>query len=120
MTTPNLSAITTVTPKVLAAAQLASGEVTAYTVPASKAAKLATCTITNVSVSSVVVSMSVVPSGGTASTSNRILSGFTLVAGDSIRVDDVAGMWMGDSDFISINSGAATSIDVVITGLEFT
>jgi hypothetical protein len=120
MATPNLlSGLTTVTPKILASAQMASGETAAYTVPANKAAKVATCTITNVSASVVVISVSVVASGGTADGTHRVISAYSLVAGDSLLVADFDGMWLGAGDFISVNAAAATAIDVIVTGLEF-
>jgi hypothetical protein len=49
MPTPNLLAITTVTPKVLASAQASAGDNAIYTVGANKAAKLTTLTLANAS-----------------------------------------------------------------------
>lgn len=119
MATPNLLSITTVTPKTLASTQLPSGENTVYTVPASKAAKIATLVLTNVSAAAVVVSVSLVPVGGAADGTHRVVSGYSLAAGDSITVTELAGAWMGAGDFISVNAAASSAINVVATGLEF-
>lgn len=119
MATPNLSAITTVTPGILASQQLTSGDTTIYTVPANKAAKLAKLVLTNVSAAAVVVSVSVVPSGASVDGTHRVVSGFSLAAGDSTTVTEIEGCLLGQGDLISVNAGTATSIDVLLSGLVF-
>lgn len=119
MATPNLTAITTVTPKVLASSQLASGESTVYTVGASKAAKIAKFVLTNTSASAVTVSASVVPSGGTVDGTHRVVSAYPLTAGDTIVVSEVDGVWLGQGDFLSVNASAGTAVDILVSGLEF-
>lgn len=119
MATPNLNSITTVIPKVLASAQLASGDNTVYTVAASKAAKLAKLVLTNTSGSAVTVSASLVPSGGTVDGTHKIVSAYSLAAGDSTVITEVENVWIGAGDFISVNTSAATSINVFASGLEF-
>lgn len=119
MATPNLTAITTVTPRVLASSQLASGESTAYTVPTSKAAKIAKFVLTNTSASTVTVSASVVPSGGTVDGTHRVVSAYPLAAGDTIVVTEVDGVWLGQGDFLSVNVSAGAAVDILVSGLEF-
>lgn len=119
MATPNLTGITTVTPKVLASAQLASGDTAAYTVPASKAAKIATMSLANVSGGAVTVSVSVHPAGSAVDGTHKVVSGYVLAAGDSTSIAEVLGCWLGAGDFININVSTAAAVDVVITGLEF-
>lgn len=119
MATPNLLSITAVNPKSLASAQLASGDTAVYTVPAGKAAKIATAVLANISASPVVVSVSLVPSGGSSDGTHRVISGYSLAAGDSIKVDELVGAWMGSGDFLSINAAAGAAVDVTVTGLEF-
>jgi myosin-crossreactive antigen len=118
MATPNLTGITSVVPGILASTQLASGDNAVYTVGAGKAAKLATLILCNVSASAVTVSVAVVKSGGSVDGTHRILSGYSLAGGATATLDDIAGMWLGDGDLVSINASAATSIDVTLTGLE--
>ena len=119
MATPNLNSITTVIPKVLASAQLASGDTTVYTVGASKAAKLAKLVLTNTSASAVTVSVSVVPSGGTVDGTHKVVSAYSIAAGDSTAITEAENIWLGAGDFISVNASAATSINVLASGLEF-
>lgn len=119
MATPNLTGITSVLPGVLASVQLAAGDNALYTVPASKAAKLTPLILTNVSAAAVTVSASVVPSGGTVDGTHKVLHAYSLAVGETIQVDELAGMWLGDGDKVSVNAAAATSVDAVLTGLVF-
>lgn len=119
MATPNLNAITSVIPKILASAQLASGDNTVYTVGASKAAKLAKLVLSNVSASAVTVSASIIPSGGTVDGTHKIVSAYSLLAGDSTVITEIENVWIGAGDYISVNASAATSINVFASGLEF-
>lgn len=119
MATPNLSAITTVTPGILASAQLGSGDTTVYTVPASKAAKLAKLVLTNVTGAAVTVSVSIVPTGGTIDGTHRVVSGYSLAAGDTTTVTEVEGCWLGQGDLIAVTTSAAAAVDVLVSGLVF-
>lgn len=119
MATPNLTAITTVTPKVLASSQLAAGDNTVYTVGASKAAKLSKLVLANVSAAAVTVSASIVPSGGTVDGTHKIVSAYSLAAGDGMVITEAENIWLGAGDYISVNASAATAINVLASGLEF-
>lgn len=119
MATPNLLSIAAVTPKILASAQLVAGDNAVYTAPASKAAKLATIVLCNISASPVVISVSLIPSGGAVDGTHRVISGYSLAAGDSITVNELSGAWMGAGDLLSINAATGTAVDASVTGLEF-
>lgn len=119
MATPNLSAITIVTPGILASQQLAPGDTTIYTVPANKAAKLAKLVLTNVSGVAVTVSVSVVPSGASVDGTHRVVSAYTLAAGDSTSVTEIEGCWLGQGDLVSVNASAGTAVDALMSGLVF-
>jgi myosin-crossreactive antigen len=117
--TPNLLILATVTPKILASAQLSSGDNTIYTVGSSKAAKIATLTLCNTTGSAVTLSVSVVPAGGGVDGTHRAVSGYVLAGGDATVVAEVAGMWLGASDFVSVNVSTGAAVDVVMSGIEF-
>ncbi|GAB3776826.1 L-lysine 2,3-aminomutase [Nocardioides ginsengisegetis] len=119
MATPNLTAITTVTPKILASAQMASGDNAAYTVPANKAAQIKTMVLSNVSGAAVTITVSVIPSGGSVDGTHKVVSGYSLASNDSTTISEVVGSWLGAGDKVNVNAAAATAIDCVITGLEF-
>lgn len=118
MTTPNLSTITSVVPKILSSSQLASGDSTIYTVAANKAAKISTLSLCNVSASPVVVSVALIPSGGSIDGTHRVVSGYTLQPGDTLPVEYLEGAWLGDGDKIVVSSGTSSAVDCVLTGLE--
>jgi hypothetical protein len=104
--------------KILAGSQVAAAttDTTVYTVPASSAVKVATFSLTNVTGSAVTVSVSVVPSGGSVDGTHKVLSAYSLAAGDSTKVTEVEGALLDTGVFISINASAATAINYLITG----
>lgn len=118
MATPDLLNLASGAPGLLTAgsALLTSGETTVYTVPSNKAAKILKGVIANTSAAAVTVSVSVVPSGGTAGSANRVLTGFSLAAGDSTVLTELEGIELGQNDFISVNASAGSAIAVTLSG----
>lgn len=120
MATPNLTGITTVTPALLASQQLASGDTTIYTVGGSNAVKLAKLVLTNTGATAVTVSVALIPSGGAVDSTHRVVSGYSLAAGDSTTVSEVEGVWLGAGAVVSVNAGTGAAVDVMLSGLVFT
>lgn len=118
MSTQNLMGATSALPQVLVSQQLAATETTQYTCPANSAVKIATAALTNTSASAITISLSVVKSGGTAGSANRVIS-FILAAGDSTVLQELSGVFLGPADFISAIASAATSVALVISGVVF-
>lgn len=118
--TTNLMSGTSIVPKLLVSTQIAStSATTVYTVPALTTVKLSQGSLCNTSGSAVNVSLSLVPSGGTADTTHRVVSVFSLPAGDTLSLRDyIAGHFMGPADFISVTCSASGAVDVVISGTE--
>lgn len=121
MATPNLLSASSLTQGVLnTPGALANAETTVYLVPTGKAAKVATFSLCNTSGSAVTVSVSLVNSGGAAGTTNRVLSGFSLAAGDTISQEDVLaslkGAMLGEGQFISVLAGTNAVVVPVLTG----
>lgn len=121
MAAPNLNNATSVTMELLYAGQLATAaEITVYTVPANKSVLISTISLANINTVSAVIAISLVPSGGTATSLNRIRPDFVLGAGETITQDDLLagfrGAMLSDGSFISISTSLATSINVHITG----
>lgn len=119
----NIMVATTAAPQVLVSQQLAATETTQYTSPTSPATasgtKIATATLTNTSGAAVTVSVSVLKVGQTADGTHRVLSGYSLVAGDSTTLAELAGVFLGPGDFISAIASAATSVTLVVSGVAF-
>jgi hypothetical protein len=104
--------------KILASQQVPGSETTVYTVPASSYTRITQGVICNVSGASVNVSLSVVPSGGTAGGTNRVISVYSLTAGNSLSLADyLRGAILGPGDFVSVLASAGSAIDITLTGV---
>lgn len=119
MAPPNILANTSTVARVLVSQQVTSTTETAvYTVAANQSVTIKSGVLCNVTGSPVTVSLSLVNSGGTADGTHRVISGYSLAAGDSLDLRGyVTGAVLGDGDIVSILVGTANAIDVVITGL---
>lgn len=116
MATQNLLGASSNLPKVLLAQYVAATETTQYTCAANSAVRVASATLCNTHTAAITVSVSVVPTGGTAAGSNRILSSYSVAAGDSIRLDELTGALLGPGDFISGIASTASKVAFVVTG----
>lgn len=118
--TQNLMAATSLLPKLLASIQLsATTATTVYTVPAGGAAVVKQGTLCNTGGSAVTVSVAVVPSGGTADGTHRLISGYSLAAGDTLPLRDYLGdLCLGPGDFIAVTASTANVVDVILSGSE--
>lgn len=101
--------------KILAGSQVAAASATAvYTVPASSAAKVATCIIHNASGSTLAtVAVSVTPAGGSI-TRVALVSG--LAAGDSTDVFELKGAFLEAGAIITLTPSATAAANYLITG----
>lgn len=117
MATGDFKSGTNLVGKLLCSTQVGNTETTVYTVPANTYVKVSHGVLTNVSAAAVTVSVALVPSGGTADGTHRIVYQYSLAAGDSLSLADyLAGAMLGPGDFISVLASAASAVDVVITG----
>lgn len=112
-------------PRVLAAQQLTSTAETTILSPggAPLAAPGTSVSIThgvlcNTTGSAVTVSLSLVPSGGTAGVANRVMAAYSLPAGDSLDLRGyVVGAKLNEGDFLSALAGTANAVTVVLSGV---
>jgi hypothetical protein len=116
----NLLTATSNLPQVLVSKLLEFGETTQYTCPSgaqASAVKIATATLCNTSAAAVSVSVSLCKNGVTTTAPQfRILSNYSLAAGDSIRLVELNGAMLGPGDFISATSSALNTVAFVVTG----
>jgi len=75
-----------------------------------------TFTVTNVSANNVQFSANIVPSGDTASASNRVLSLRTIAPGQTYHCPELVGKVLDSNQFISTLASAATSLVMDSTG----
>lgn len=96
--------------------QLTAVAATYYTAPANTITTIAACTLTNTTAGAVTATMHLVPSGGSATVSNMILSARTIAAGESYNVGSAIGQTLAAGGTIQALAGAATSITLVASG----
>ena len=91
----------------------------AYSVPASRCAKIQTVSVTSTHGSSVTVDVYVVPNGATAGDEHKVVNGYVLATTDTVSLSQYfAGMMLGEQDVIKVKSSQANGINVVVTGVE--
>jgi hypothetical protein len=110
----------TVTAKCLyESTQVAAAETTIYTAPANTRTLLDKLTAVNVSAANVTFIVRLVVAAGTAGGTNTVAT-MTLGAGQTYNVPEVVGHVLNPGDFVSVLAGAATSINVRMSGREVT
>lgn len=104
--------------QILASGQVAGvgSDTTIYQVPTGKEAKIATATVTNISASATTISLSVVPGGSGLSAANKVWNAVAIAAGQTLELP-LIGAFLETSALISVNAGAAASINYLITGV---
>lgn len=116
----NLTAITSMLPKILASTQLAGTTGTAvYTVPTASSAIIKHGVVCNVGAAAVNVTVSIVPASGTFDGTHSVVYLYSLASHDSLPLGEyLAGANLGPGDAIYIQSSVAASLDVTVTGVE--
>jgi hypothetical protein len=107
---------------VLVSQYVAATETTQYTCPAGSAVTIDSATVANDSGNSVDLRVSLVKSGGTAGTSNRVAvfkGTGTLGDGDSAVLSELKGHKLGPGDFISAIASAGSRAVLTLSGTVF-
>ncbi|MGQ9348960.1 hypothetical protein [Mycolicibacterium gilvum] len=113
--TPNLIRATVNLPQVLVSNYLSSSVETVYQVPNAKSTVIATATVCNNSDAPRTVNISVVKSGGSPTSGNRVAI-ITLRAGESCIIEEIVGLLMGPGDGIAAGAGASSAVSITLTG----
>ena len=77
-------------------------------------------TVTNTTATAAVITINLVPSAGSASTSNVVLSAKSIAAGESYTCPEVVGQTLESGGFISTIAGTATALNIRASGREIT
>ena len=101
-------------PKAIAASQLTTGAVAYYTVPSGTVSTIANLSLTNTSASPVAVTVYNVPNAGAASTSNQLVSAYSIAAGQTYVPPQAIGLQMAPGS--TLQALAATGAVVNIQG----
>lgn len=108
----------TVTAKPLVVAKYAeNSETTQYTATNVRTI-IDKCSVTNVTGSAAVITIRIVPSGGTAGASNAITYQKSVSAGATEVFPEIVGQILGSGEFISTLAGTATALVLRISGRE--
>lgn len=91
-------------------------DTTIYTVPALSAVKIASGLLCNTGISTVVVSVSVVPSGGTVDGTHKVVHNYSLAAGATTPLPELVGGMYDAGAFISVNVAGAGAVTYLLTG----
>lgn len=94
-----------------------TAETTVYTTAGGAKAIIKQVLVANVLASPTSVSLSLVPSGGTAGDSNRVGKDVPIAA-NALMVFDLSQV-LHAGDFISVKAGAANALTITISGVEF-
>lgn len=109
----------TVTARALfSAKQAESTETTQYTAPANTRTIIDKFTATNTSGAAATLTVRIVPSGGSASASNTIISARSVAPGTTELCADMVTHILNPGDFISTLASAASSITIRASGRE--
>ncbi len=118
----NLLAVTSVTPQVLYSAQLGTtADTTVYTAAAATTVKITNAVVCNTTGTAATVSIGVCKTGQTAGAANRVISAYSLGAGDSLALTEyLEETMLGPADFITAYAGTASAVNLIISGIVST
>jgi len=98
--------------------QLTTSAATYYTAPASTTTVIHTIALTNFTGGAVTATVHLVPSGGSASNSNMIMSAQSIAAGATTLVTGATNQVLAAAGTIQALASAGTSISIVASGVE--
>lgn len=95
---------------------LTTSEVTQFTIASGRSAVVKQFVFTNHTANAATVTVNLVPSGGSASSSNRIIGGLSIGPNSTIIV--AIDLPMAAADFIVATCSAAASVNLTVSGVE--
>lgn len=110
----------TITAKVLIAAKQAENVQTAQYTAVNCKSRVDKFTATNTSANNVTLSINIVPSGGTASAGNIVLSLRAIAPGETYTCPEMIGQILESGMFISTLASAASALTIRSSGIEIT
>lgn len=110
----NLATITTINRVRLYEGQPGTTVATVYTVPAATDVAIKAIVLCNTTAAIATVTLSLVPSAGTAGAANRVLAAFSVSPNSTVTVDTTLYATVGD--FLAVLQGTAFAVTVIISG----
>lgn len=108
-----------ITPKRLVSGSQVAATATTYYTATNVKARIDAMTITNTTAGAITVTLHLVPSGGTADATNKILDVKSIAGNASYRVIEAIGHWIEASGTIQALASSATSVTLVASGVEY-
>jgi len=105
--------------RLVSGSQLTTAAVAYYTATAVRA-RIDNCSVINTTGGAVTATVHLVPSGGTATASNCILSARSIAAGETYIIPGALGQTIEAGGTLQALAGANTSITLVASGVEST
>lgn len=99
--------------------QLTTGALAYYTAPANTKARVDALVLTNTTVGAITATLHLVPSGGSATAANTVLSAQSIAAGASLVVPGAIGQWIEAGGSLQALASAGASISLVASGVEY-
>lgn len=108
-----------ITPKRLVSGSLLTTSAATYYTATGVKTRIDACALTNTSGGAVTATMHLVPSGGSAAASNRILSARSIAAGATLVVPGAIGQWLEDGGTLQALAGTGAAVSLVASGVEY-
>lgn len=105
---------------IIPAKQAENSQTTQYITPTATKAIVDKFTATNTTSVAVTLSINLIPSAGSASSSNLVLSLKAIAAGEAYTCPEVVGQVLESGGFISTIAGSSTSLTISAAGREIT
>lgn len=100
---------------------LATSDATIYTSPANTVSIIKQMSLTNFGAAAVTVTIHLVPSGGSAATSNVLCNGVVISAGgQAIVIYGAINHVLQAGDAVVAKSDTATSVNIIVSGFQVT
>jgi hypothetical protein len=96
--------------------QLPNAYAVQYTVPANTTTTISSFTLNNTTAGALTASVSIVPSGGSQSASNEVVTDLSIAAKTSIPVTQLVGQHMAAGSTLQMKGSAAASITAQVSG----
>jgi hypothetical protein len=100
--------------------QIAASATTYYTAGAGVQTRIDKFTVTNPTATARTVTIYLLPSGGTASDADVVISARGINAGETYTCPEVVGQWLNSGGFIQALASAATALSLRASGVEVT
>ena len=100
-------------------AQIAASATTYYTSTNCRT-RIDKVTVCNTTAGTLTFTMYKIPSGGTASATNTVISAHSILAGETYTCPELVGHWLAPSDFIQALASSATSLSLEMSGVLVT